>query len=61
MQTEPVLTAVPEESRSEGKINFKIYRKYFSAGANYFIIFILLFLNVLAQVIPSLGSTNNKE
>ncbi|XP_025056140.1 multidrug resistance-associated protein 4 isoform X2 [Alligator sinensis] len=48
--TEPVLTAVPEESRSEGKINFKIYRKYFSAGANYFIIFILLFLNVLAQV-----------
>uniref|UniRef100_A0A7M4G370 Multidrug resistance-associated protein 4 n=1 Tax=Crocodylus porosus TaxID=8502 RepID=A0A7M4G370_CROPO len=48
--TEPVLTAVPEESRLEGKINFKIYRKYFSAGANYFIIFILLFLNVLAQV-----------
>uniref|UniRef100_A0A8D0H493 Multidrug resistance-associated protein 4 n=1 Tax=Sphenodon punctatus TaxID=8508 RepID=A0A8D0H493_SPHPU len=50
LPTEPVLTAFPEESRSEGKISFNIYKKYFSAGANYFVIFILLFLNVLAQV-----------
>uniref|UniRef100_A0A8C9GA40 ATP binding cassette subfamily C member 4 n=1 Tax=Pavo cristatus TaxID=9049 RepID=A0A8C9GA40_PAVCR len=44
------LAAVPEESRSEGKINFKIYRKYFTAGANYFVIFILVLFNILAQV-----------
>uniref|UniRef100_A0A8D2LPQ3 Cystic fibrosis transmembrane conductance regulator n=1 Tax=Varanus komodoensis TaxID=61221 RepID=A0A8D2LPQ3_VARKO len=47
---EPVLTALPEETRSEGKIGFSIYKKYFAAGANYFIIFILFFLSVLAQV-----------
>ncbi|XP_015684952.1 multidrug resistance-associated protein 4, partial [Protobothrops mucrosquamatus] len=46
----PVLTALPEESRSEGKIGFTIYKKYFSAGANYFVIFILLVLNILALV-----------
>lgn len=49
-QTENALAAVPEESRSEGKINFKVYRKYFTAGANYFVIFILLVFNILAQV-----------
>ncbi|XP_059695209.1 ATP-binding cassette sub-family C member 4 isoform X2 [Haemorhous mexicanus] len=47
---ENALAAVPEESRHEGKINFKVYRKYFTAGANYFVIFILLLLNILAQV-----------
>ncbi|KAF1544914.1 Multidrug resistance-associated protein 4, partial [Eudyptula minor] len=49
-QAENALAAVPEESRSEGKINFKVYRKYFTAGANYFVIFILLVFNILAQV-----------
>uniref|UniRef100_A0A670YM28 Multidrug resistance-associated protein 4 n=1 Tax=Pseudonaja textilis TaxID=8673 RepID=A0A670YM28_PSETE len=48
--TGPLLTSLPEESRSEGKIGFTIYKKYFSAGANYFVIFILLVLNILAQV-----------
>ncbi|XP_068864472.1 ATP-binding cassette sub-family C member 4 isoform X2 [Aphelocoma coerulescens] len=47
---ENALAAVPEESRHEGKINFKVYRKYFTAGANYFVIFILLVFNILAQV-----------
>uniref|UniRef100_A0A8B9M4I2 Multidrug resistance-associated protein 4 n=1 Tax=Accipiter nisus TaxID=211598 RepID=A0A8B9M4I2_9AVES len=47
---ENALAAVPEESRSEGKINFKVYRKYFTAGANYFVIFILVVFNILAQV-----------
>ncbi|XP_053240553.1 ATP-binding cassette sub-family C member 4 isoform X3 [Podarcis raffonei] len=47
---EPVLTALPEESRSEGKIGFSIYKKYFAAGTNCFVIFILLLLNILAQV-----------
>uniref|UniRef100_A0A8C4VSD5 Multidrug resistance-associated protein 4 n=1 Tax=Gopherus evgoodei TaxID=1825980 RepID=A0A8C4VSD5_9SAUR len=60
-ETEPLVTALPEESRSEGKINFKIYRKYFAAGANYFVIFILLLLNILAQVRYLMDATNNKE
>ncbi|NWI72093.1 MRP4 protein, partial [Dryoscopus gambensis] len=47
---ENALAAVPEESRHEGKINFKVYRKYFTAGANCFVIFILLVFNILAQV-----------
>ncbi|NXT80894.1 MRP4 protein, partial [Zapornia atra] len=47
---ENALAAVPDESRSEGKISFKVYRKYFTAGANYFVIFILLVFNILAQV-----------
>nr|XP_020639200.1 multidrug resistance-associated protein 4 isoform X1 [Pogona vitticeps] len=47
---EPVLTALSEESRSAGKIGFSVYKKYFAAGANYFVIFILFSLNVLAQV-----------
>ncbi|NXA46167.1 MRP4 protein, partial [Nothocercus julius] len=47
---ENALTAMPEESRSEGKISLKVYRKYFSAGANYFVIFILVLFNILAQV-----------
>uniref|UniRef100_A0A670I6L0 ATP binding cassette subfamily C member 4 n=1 Tax=Podarcis muralis TaxID=64176 RepID=A0A670I6L0_PODMU len=59
---EPVLTALPEESRSEGKIGFSIYKKYFAAGTNCFVIFILLLLNILAQVryLASVkGSTEN--
>ncbi|KAJ7421392.1 multidrug resistance-associated protein 4 [Willisornis vidua] len=48
---ENAVAAVPEESRHEGKISFKVYRKYFSAGANYFVIFILLVFNILAQMI----------
>ncbi|NWR88374.1 MRP4 protein, partial [Furnarius figulus] len=47
---ENAVAAVAEESRHEGKIGFKVYRKYFSAGANYFVIFILLLFNILAQV-----------
>uniref|UniRef100_A0A803TE13 Multidrug resistance-associated protein 4 n=1 Tax=Anolis carolinensis TaxID=28377 RepID=A0A803TE13_ANOCA len=39
-----------KESRSEGKIGFNIYKKYFAAGANYFVIFIIFSLNILAQV-----------
>ncbi|XP_069811868.1 ATP-binding cassette sub-family C member 4-like, partial [Dendropsophus ebraccatus] len=50
LPTEPVLTAVPEESRSEGTVGFKVYKKYFLAGSSYFMIFILILLNILAQV-----------
>ncbi|XP_069746450.1 ATP-binding cassette sub-family C member 4 isoform X3 [Narcine bancroftii] len=47
---ESVLSAVPEENRSEGSISFNVYKKYFLAGANLFVIFIVILLNVLAQV-----------
>ncbi|XP_054831012.1 ATP-binding cassette sub-family C member 4 [Eublepharis macularius] len=50
LSMDPVLTTLPEENRSEGKINFNVYKKYFAAGASYFLILILLFLSVLAQV-----------
>ncbi|XP_077200008.1 ATP-binding cassette sub-family C member 4 [Paroedura picta] len=50
LSMEPVLTTLPEENRSEGEISWNIYKKYFTAGANYFVILILLFLSVLAQV-----------
>ncbi|XP_038673881.1 multidrug resistance-associated protein 4 [Scyliorhinus canicula] len=47
---EPVLSTVPEESRSEGSIGFKVYKKYFLAGANGFMVVIVIILNLLAQV-----------
>nr|DBA33080.1 TPA: hypothetical protein GDO54_000812 [Pyxicephalus adspersus] len=50
LPTEPVLTAVPEESRSEGTVGFKVYKKYLLAGSSYLMIFIVLLLNILAQV-----------
>ncbi|XP_073470478.1 ATP-binding cassette sub-family C member 4 isoform X2 [Aquarana catesbeiana] len=50
LPTEPVLTAVPEESRSEGTVGFKVYKKYFLSGSSYLMIFIFLLLNILAQV-----------
>uniref|UniRef100_A0A8B9U939 Cystic fibrosis transmembrane conductance regulator n=1 Tax=Anas zonorhyncha TaxID=75864 RepID=A0A8B9U939_9AVES len=61
---ENALAAVPEESRSEGKINFKVYRKYFTAGANYFVIFILILFNILAQLnilMNICGMANHQE
>ncbi|XP_053563814.1 ATP-binding cassette sub-family C member 4 [Bombina bombina] len=48
--TEPVLTAVPEESRSEGTVGFKVYKKYFKAGSSWLMIFFVFALNILAQV-----------
>ncbi|XP_072332338.1 ATP-binding cassette sub-family C member 4 isoform X2 [Scyliorhinus torazame] len=47
---EPVLSTVPEESRSEGSIGFKVYKKYFLAGANGLMVVIVIILNLLAQV-----------
>lgn len=42
--------AQPEESRSEGRIGFKAYKNYFSAGASWFFIAFLVLLNVMGQV-----------
>uniref|UniRef100_A0A5F8HI53 Multidrug resistance-associated protein 4 n=1 Tax=Monodelphis domestica TaxID=13616 RepID=A0A5F8HI53_MONDO len=47
---EDIHIAIDEESRSEGFIGLKSYQKYFSAGANCFIIVLLILLNILAQV-----------
>ncbi|XP_078077780.1 ATP-binding cassette sub-family C member 4 isoform X2 [Mustelus asterias] len=47
---ESVLSAVPEESRSEGSIGFKVYKKYFLAGANGVMVLVVIILNFLAQV-----------
>ncbi|XP_067890479.1 multidrug resistance-associated protein 4 isoform X2 [Heterodontus francisci] len=43
-------SAVPEESRSEGSVGFKIYKKYFLAGASGFMVLVVIILNLLAQV-----------
>uniref|UniRef100_A0A4W3I7X0 Multidrug resistance-associated protein 4 n=1 Tax=Callorhinchus milii TaxID=7868 RepID=A0A4W3I7X0_CALMI len=40
-----LLSATPEESRSEGSVGFQIYKKYFSAGASTFVLFFLLVLS----------------
>ncbi|XP_056411570.1 ATP-binding cassette sub-family C member 4 isoform X4 [Hyla sarda] len=50
LPTEPVLTAVQEESRSEGTVGFKVYKKFFLSGSSYFMIFVLILLNILSQV-----------
>ncbi|XP_048454277.1 multidrug resistance-associated protein 4 [Rhincodon typus] len=47
---ESVLSATPEESRSEGSIGFNIYKKYFLAGANGFILMVAIILNLVTQV-----------
>ncbi|XP_028627445.1 multidrug resistance-associated protein 4 [Grammomys surdaster] len=40
----------PEESRSEGRISFKAYKNYFTAGASWFFIIFLVLLNMVGQV-----------
>ncbi|XP_036913453.1 ATP-binding cassette sub-family C member 4 [Sturnira hondurensis] len=47
---ENVQVPVTEESRSQGKIGLKAYRNYFTAGANWFIIIVLILFNVAAHV-----------
>ncbi|XP_032352663.1 multidrug resistance-associated protein 4 isoform X1 [Camelus ferus] len=47
--TEDIQVTLPEESRSEGKVGFKAYKNYFTAGAHWFIIIFLILLNIAAQ------------
>ncbi|XP_014446420.1 multidrug resistance-associated protein 4 [Tupaia chinensis] len=49
-ETENVQVTQSEESRSEGKVGFKAYRNYFTAGAHWFVIIFLILLNTAAQV-----------
>ncbi|XP_041438363.1 ATP-binding cassette sub-family C member 4 isoform X2 [Xenopus laevis] len=50
LATEPVLTAIPEESRSEGTVGFKVYKKYFTSGSSYLMLFVVFLLTILSQV-----------
>ncbi|XP_064349098.1 ATP-binding cassette sub-family C member 4 isoform X1 [Camelus dromedarius] len=47
--TKDIQVTLPEESRSEGKVGFKAYKNYFTAGAHWFIIIFLILLNIAAQ------------
>lgn len=48
-QAEQVQT-VPEESRAQGNIGFKLYFKYMRAGASVLALLVVLLINILAQV-----------
>ncbi|XP_054643011.1 ATP-binding cassette sub-family C member 4-like isoform X2 [Dunckerocampus dactyliophorus] len=53
MEEEPLrLVAQPteEERRSQGNIGLQMYVKYFRAGANFMVLFLLILLNALAHV-----------
>ncbi|XP_073750489.1 ATP-binding cassette sub-family C member 4 isoform X4 [Callorhinus ursinus] len=47
---ETTQVAVPEESRSEGKVGLKAYKNYLTAGAHWLVIVFLILLNIIAQV-----------
>ncbi|XP_069858835.1 ATP-binding cassette sub-family C member 4 [Dipodomys merriami] len=49
-EMEDVQVVQSEESRSEGKIGFKAYKNYFTAGAPWLMIIFLVLLNMAAQV-----------
>ncbi|XP_021561645.1 multidrug resistance-associated protein 4, partial [Carlito syrichta] len=49
-EIENTLVMAPEESRSEGKVGFKAYRNYFTAGAHWTVIIFLILINLAAQV-----------
>ncbi|XP_020936935.1 multidrug resistance-associated protein 4-like isoform X3 [Sus scrofa] len=48
--TENTQVALSLESRSEGKVDFKAYKDYFTAGAHWNIIIFLILVNIAAQV-----------
>uniref|UniRef100_A0A8W4FKS1 Cystic fibrosis transmembrane conductance regulator n=1 Tax=Sus scrofa TaxID=9823 RepID=A0A8W4FKS1_PIG len=48
--TETIQVALSLESRSEGKVDFKTYKDYFTAGAHWNIIILLILVNTAAQV-----------
>ncbi|XP_023271735.1 multidrug resistance-associated protein 4-like [Seriola lalandi dorsalis] len=45
-----VLQPTVEERRSEGNVGLRMYVKYFMAGANFLVLFVLILLNALAQI-----------
>uniref|UniRef100_A0A8D1VR57 Multidrug resistance-associated protein 4-like n=1 Tax=Sus scrofa TaxID=9823 RepID=A0A8D1VR57_PIG len=49
-QSETIQVTLSLESRSEGKVDFKAYKDYFTAGAHWNIIIFLILINIAAQV-----------
>ncbi|XP_054557204.1 ATP-binding cassette sub-family C member 4 isoform X2 [Talpa occidentalis] len=49
-EPENVQAALPEESRSEGKVGFRAYKNYLAAGAHWLVTVFLLLVNIAAQV-----------
>lgn len=54
-QAEQVQT-VPEESRAQGNIGFKLYLKYLTAGAHVLTLLLVILFNILAQVFGQQGA-----
>eukprot|EP00070_Physeter_catodon_P046580 XP_028353474.1 multidrug resistance-associated protein 4 isoform X3 [Physeter catodon] len=48
--TENIQVTLSEESRLEGKVGFKAYKNYFTAGAHWLIVIFLIPVNIAAQV-----------
>ncbi|KAB0345475.1 hypothetical protein FD754_022401, partial [Muntiacus muntjak] len=48
--TENIQVTLPLEGRSFGRVSFKTYENYFTAGAHWFIIIFLILVNIAAQV-----------
>ncbi|XP_012660474.1 multidrug resistance-associated protein 4 [Otolemur garnettii] len=48
--TDDVQATLPEETRLEGKVGFKAYKNYLTAGAHWTVIIFLILLNVAAHV-----------
>ena len=49
-QTENIQVTLPLEDRLVGRVGFKSYENYFTAGAHWFIIIFLILMNIAAQV-----------
>ncbi|KAI4565343.1 hypothetical protein MJT46_009686 [Ovis ammon polii x Ovis aries] len=49
-QTETIQVTFPLEGRSVGRVGFKSFENYFTAGAHWFIIIFLILVNIAAQV-----------
>uniref|UniRef100_A0A8C6CRZ5 Multidrug resistance-associated protein 4 n=1 Tax=Moschus moschiferus TaxID=68415 RepID=A0A8C6CRZ5_MOSMO len=48
--TENIQVTLPLEDHLEGKVGFKIYKNYFTAGADWLVIIFLILINIAAQV-----------
>ena len=49
-QTENIQLTLPLEDYLEGKVGFKTYKDYFTAGADWLVIIFLILVNIAAQV-----------
>ena len=49
-QTESIQVTLPLEDHLEGKVGFKTYKNYFTAGAGWSVILFLILVNIAAQV-----------